>query len=156
MDAGQDTNSDIDSDADTDSDSDADGDSDADTDSDSDADGDTDTEIKCPSPGVVVGESCWFALPVCIGDEGEGCASIPEFSLDLETNFYAGPDGTLEHCQAVLDALGLGTQGSIPIEDNQAFGCHYHTDLNQRNWGNQRIDYILPWEGVVRACACVG
>ncbi|MBN2256870.1 MAG: hypothetical protein JW704_03480 [Anaerolineaceae bacterium] len=144
-DAGVDADTDTDVDGDTDTDTDTDVDGDTDTDTDTDTDGDI-----CPAGGVEVHETCWYALESC----GYGCAELG-LEYDFETDWYLGPSSTnREGCALVMDALGLGEIGTMPIDDKDAYGCHFHEDVQERRWSSSSMDIFMSAPDVLRVCAC--
>jgi hypothetical protein len=88
----------------------------------------------CPGgDGTHVAGACWY-----IAAENESCASactargLPYSQL---TRTYAGSDGTLAQCYAVLDAFGYTSPPVFNVGDVNAFppaGCMISADLGAR------------------------
>ncbi len=86
--------------------------------------------------GAAVGGFCWYN-----SGQNTDCISTcnTHGGVTAGTITYAGyPDGTLAQCSAVLDALNMGTTGTMATDNNSAgytAGCGLYT-------GNSRLRYI--------------
>jgi hypothetical protein len=73
--------------------------------------------------GAVVGPYCWYAA----SNNGQSCSTVCSGrggTTDGTLNYTGHPNGTLAHCQAVLDALNLGSGTARDyVGRNFAQGC---------------------------------
>ena len=109
---------------------------------------DVTTEAGCV--GAMVGGSCWI-----YGAGGLSCTTVCSgagLSYDTATLTYAGTDGTLANCDAVLDALGVPGAGATYIISIYGLGCGYYSGA--RRVAQQATDAASSLAGYSRACAC--
>jgi hypothetical protein len=88
---------------------------------------------ECPTVDFIssasVGAGCWYLAPGISCDE---MCEIAGLRYSEATRTFAGSDGTLGHCNAVLDALGFPSAvdfGCAGAGEQQGFGCFYATEL---------------------------
>jgi hypothetical protein len=102
--------------------------------------------------GVAVGGACWF-----LGETGQSCTEVCAavgFPYDEATRTYAGSDGTDEHCDLVLDALGAFGSPVFAIDCSpDGLGCVKESGSMDRFRCSDPTEPDAGESGL-RACAC--
>jgi hypothetical protein len=112
----------------------------------------------CPGAGVALQGACWYLGPQVPGSCTDTCAAQGLTYSEL-TRTYAGSDGTLAQCFAVLDALGFTSPPALDSGDTSStapVGCSYEPG---GSGFRQRVINPAPTtanadSGARRVCAC--
>lgn len=114
------------------------------------------TPSPMPAPqcgGVMVGSYCWYR-----GGQGQSCVSVCQSrgGVTRGTISYAGSSGSLRNCQAVLDALRLGSGTAVDYDSSAgpyAQGCALGLGVRRRYlYGATNQTDVGPYSQ--RACSC--
>jgi hypothetical protein len=102
--------------------------------------------------GVDVGGACWF-----LGETGQSCTEVCDgvgFPYDEATRTYAGSEGTDEHCEQVLAALGALGAPPFPIDCSpDGLGCVRESG-SQDSFRCTDPTTADAGDSGMRACAC--
>lgn len=112
-------------------------------------------ECQKPCAGLSLGGYCWYA-----GTMGASCDSTctTHGSCDLVgTRDYAGSNGTLANCAAIIAALGFPSMRSVDLTTDY-FGCAFYGyfihDKEAERWSGVVTTCAAPAWRRQRICAC--
>jgi hypothetical protein len=109
-------------------------------------------EYCTPSSGVSLGGYCWYASsPGASCDSA--CSTHGGCNLTGTSN-YAGSGGSNANCQAVLNALGLGSGSVSNPFFSQPRGCWSSSSSNSRFRDTSSTTCAATSSSAQRACAC--
>lgn len=112
----------------------------------------TATPTPCGGGGAAVGGSCWY-----LGDPGASCdatCGAIGATCAAATITFAGSEGTNEHCQSVLAALGVTDPFAESSECLGGFGCSNIPGFLSARCSAPPTTCAAAGATVARACAC--